>query len=126
MTVRVDVQGADRLAGTLTDARADLGDLSDPGEDAGRLLVREARRRAPKRSGALAASVTVTQVTGQGVTVSAGSGRVVYAGVQENGWRARRIRARRYMAGALDSQERAVIDTYRDEINDITNTVKGV
>jgi HK97 gp10 family phage protein len=123
--IRVEVDGADRLAATLDDAGADLADLQDAGTDAGRLVEREARRRAPKRSGALAASVTVTQVTGQSVRVSAGSGRVVYAGVQENGWRARNIRAHRFMRGALTAQERAVVEAYADQVDDIVDTVKG-
>jgi HK97 gp10 family phage protein len=123
--LRVEVDGADRLAATLEAAGDDLADLEDAGTEAGRLLVGEARRRAPKRSGALAATVTVTQVTGQSVRVSAGSGRVVYAGVQENGWRARNIRARRFMRGALTDQQGAIVEAYRDEVDDIVDTVKG-
>lgn len=52
----VTVDGADRLAATLARAATDLGDLTEPLTAAGDELQADARARAPRRTGQLAAS----------------------------------------------------------------------
>jgi hypothetical protein len=114
------------LAASFDRLSDDLDDLDDAGRQAGRVLMVDAQRRAPRKSGRLRASITVdVDDHGQAVTVSAGGGRVAYAGVQEGGWPRRNIRAHHYMRDALRSQSDEVVDAYADTVDDAVDKVRG-
>lgn len=122
--IRVDVDGADQLADTLAAAADNLADLRRPGDRAGDLLADDARRRAPRRSGRLRASIRAVAEP-RGATVTAGGSGVRYAGVQEYGWRRRGIRPRYFMADAAAANTDRVVDVYGDQVGDILDQVKG-
>jgi hypothetical protein len=60
----IQVIGADHLSSTLKAAGASLGDLSQPSQAAGAMVVSAARARAPKRTGALAGSIVARSIEG--------------------------------------------------------------
>ena len=122
ISARVD--GADTVAATLTDAGDDLDDLTAPGEQAGAVLVADARRRAPRRSGRLRASIRAVAAA-HGATVSAGGARVPYAGVQEHGWRRHHIRGSHYLSGSADANADRVAELYGTRVGQIMDQVKG-
>lgn len=122
--IRVDVDGADQLADSLAGAGRELSDLSRAGDRAGGQLVDDARRRAPRRTGRLRATIRVVAEP-RGATVSAGGPGVRYAGVQEYGWRRRGIRPRRFMRDAAAANTDRVADAYGDQVGDILDDVKG-
>jgi hypothetical protein len=74
--------------------------------------------RVPVVSGRLAASIRSTGQARTGV-VRAGSAGVPYAGVIHYGWPKRNIRANPFLTSALDRQEDAVVDVYRDGVADL-------
>jgi HK97 gp10 family phage protein len=122
----VHVEGADELAASFTALSDDLEHLDEAGRQAGRVLAVDAQRRAPRDTGRLRASIVVdVDDHGQAVTVSAGGGRVAYAGVQEGGWPRRNIRAHHYMRDALRSQSDKVVDAYGDEVDEAVDKVRG-
>ena len=104
----VKVRGADEVARTLRAAADDLRNLDAVNREAGALVARTAQRGAPRRTGRLAASITVTAGP-ERVAVATG---VVYAGVQEGGWARRGIRGRHYMRTGLQANQDAVLALY--------------
>ena len=74
---------------------------------AGRIVVREARRRAPKLTGRLARSIVATNT---GV-----ESRTIYGGVQEFGWEARNITAQPHIYPAIYAQEDKIINLFVKE-----------
>lgn len=122
--IRVDVDGTDQLADTMAGAADDLRDLRRPGDRAGDLLADDARRRAPRRTGRLRASIRAVAEP-RGATVTAGGPGVRYAGVQEYGWRRRGIRPRHFMRDAAAAKADRVADVYGDRVGDILDDVKG-
>ena len=86
-------RGLSRLMGDLQDMRV----FHDIAETASRVAV----SFTPRRSGALAASVRPAAARNR-ATVTAGSARVPYAGVQNYGWPARGIPAVDFLARTDD------------------------
>lgn len=112
------IQGADTLARTLAQASRQLADLTDPGRAAADALAVPARQRAPRLSGALAASI---QTTATKTEATVGS-PLVYAPVINYGWPGHNIRARRFLtADAADWQA-----PYLDHLTTTISTVKGI
>lgn len=123
--MRVDVDGADQVAATLSAAGDQVADLDDAGRAAGRLVETDARRLAPRRSGRLVGTIR-TVAGAAGAVVSAGSPAVVYAGVHEYGWPRRNIRGRHYMRDATERNRDRVLAVYVDAVDDALDEVKGV
>lgn len=121
----VRVRGADTVARTMRAAATDLDDLSGATRTAAGMLARAAQNTAPRRTGALAASIRVTAGPGRGA-VTAGGTAVRYAGPIEGGYRRRNIAPRLYMRRALDAQFSAMIDTYRTDVAKATEQIRGV
>jgi hypothetical protein len=105
------VSGADELERTMRQAGDDLGDLSAAAKRAGDTVVGAARGRAPRRSGALAASL-FPLVTAAGVTVQAG---VAWAGPVHWGWPARHIAANPFLSEAATRTEDTWVGYFADE-----------
>jgi len=116
----VTVRGVDHLQATLNAAAAELGDLAGAHAEAARILAAGAAARAPKRTGALAASIRVQ--TGRPVQVSTA---LVYAGVQEFGWPARRIRARRFIRDAVPGTRDQWLPVYERAVAAALDKVQG-
>jgi phage gpG-like protein len=121
MSRAVTVVGGDRLARTLRTAADDLRHMSDAHRAAGDEVARNVRQRSRRRTGRLAASFTVT-VADDGASVGSG---LVYAGVQEYGWRRRNISPSYALRGGLDASVGAVGNIYLDAVEDAIGKVKG-
>lgn len=120
----VTVRGADEVARTLNDLADRLGDLGDVDAAAGAVIARSAQGYAPRRTGALRASITV-QVAEAGATITAGVQlRDARALVQEYGSR-RGVTGKFYMRRAADSQESAVVDQYETAVKSAADKVRG-
>lgn len=123
---RISVRGAAELKSSMAALADDLTDLESPGRAAGAVIVAAAQGFAPRRTGALRASIIVDNVGTTGVVVSAGSGiSRPYPAVQEFGSRRRHIVAHRYMRQAADRKERAVVTEYETAIDRAVDKVKG-
>jgi hypothetical protein len=120
--VTVTLEGSANLARTLGDAGRDLGDLTPAHQAAADRVAAQARARAPRRSGRLAATIRAT-ADKTGGTVAVG---VVYAGVQEYGWPARRIPAQAYLIPAGEAAAPGLANEYGTEVQDILGHVRGV
>jgi len=121
----IRVRGADEVARTLSAFADDIEDLADTGAEAAGLVQRAAQGFAPRRTGALRASITVARAE-HGATVTAGVGiRRPYPSIQEYGSNRRGITAKRYMQRAGDQQEKPVADLYETTIDKLGNQVKG-
>lgn len=114
----VKVQGADTLARTLDAAAADLDDLTDANRAAGEMVRNEAAGRAPRKTGALAASLRV-EAGPQRALITAG---VRYAGFQEYG--TRYVSPKYYLQGALADAD--VEEPYYQAADAALGKVRGV
>jgi hypothetical protein len=85
-----------------------IADLSAPDEALGDMVLAEARRTAPRRSGALVASLELVPAH-PGVVVGTD---LVYAAPIHYGWPARNIEAQPFMDEALDTIGDDVIRPY--------------
>jgi hypothetical protein len=89
----VKVVGLGALIRSLKQAERDMEDLKDANAEAARIVLDEARRRAPRRSGRLAASGRTNRAAKK-ASVMFGRASVPYAGVIEYGWPAHHLAAR--------------------------------
>jgi len=121
MSGAYQVRGADELRVSLGAAADDLRDLSDAGRRAGDTVVSAARGRAPRRTGALAASVFAV-ADSSGVRVAAG---VVWAGPVHWGWPARNIAAQPFLSDAATTTEATWVGFYADAVVAAVQGVKG-
>ena len=119
--VQVHVQGDERLAATMKAAAKAVADMSGTSREAAELLAVSARGRAPVDTGALSQSITA-EATHEGAQVSSD---LVYAGVQEWGWRARGIPAQPFMVPALDEHTERIADLYERAADAAIDKVKG-
>lgn len=116
------VDGADRFRATLADAARGLHDLEPVDREVGNLIVGAARP--PHVSGALENTITY-DADAAGVTLKAGSGQVLYAGVIHNGWPAHHIKAQPFFTKAIDEKTEAIADLYAGHVADVLATVEG-
>ena len=114
------IEGGDRLAATLHAAGAALVDLVDVNAAAGGLVHAVAVRRAPRRSGRLAGSLT-TKATATGVVW----GSTEHYSVPVH-FGSRYMTARPFYTEAIDTQETAIADLYTEHVTDVLDTVKGI
>lgn len=99
---------------------ADVSDLKAAFQKIGNIVVGEAQSLAPKKSGALAASIRPSNTKNKSI-VRAGSARVPYAGVQHFGWPRRNIKATNYLYKASESKQAEVLRTLEEELERIAN-----
>jgi Bacteriophage HK97-gp10, putative tail-component len=124
---RVTVHGAENVQRTLRNLADDLDDLDDAADSAGRVVVAAAQGFAPRRTGALRASVTYVARKAGSVEVSAGSGIPrPYPAVQEYGSPRHGIKPVRYMRRAADTQEQRVVNEYETAVSRAADKVKGI
>lgn len=117
--MEVEVEGADTLARTMRQAAESLGaGVAGADADAARLIALDARRRAPRRTGALASTVTST-----GPVIRAGSPTVPYAGYVEYG--TRRMSARPFLRPAADANQPRVVVLFKTAAARILSRIRG-
>jgi HK97 gp10 family phage protein len=115
------IRGKERLSSTLAAASRNVANMPPAvHQQAGNIVARSARSKAPTRTGRLRNSISAT-TTGSGATVTAG---VPYARFQNYGTRF--VRARRFMDNALDDNVDRVLDVYDREVDKQLDRVKGV
>lgn len=113
-----------QLRATLKRAGIDLADLKNANERAGQTVAQWAGVRAPRRSGALGATVRAARQVGR-ARVMAGGGAVPYAGPIHWGWPARNITAQPWISESAQQTEPAWVRDYLDEINKVIGKVRG-
>jgi hypothetical protein len=101
-----------------------LEDMQPANREVSDLMARRAADNAPRRSGALAASVQ-PRATATTATVISGTGTVRYAGVIEGGWRARGIRPTHFTARAVEETAPAAIQVYEQAVDRAISGIKG-
>jgi phage gpG-like protein len=117
----VVVVGADRLQATLRRAARDVGHMDRAAASVGSQVTRDARGRAPKRTGRLARSITPRVVAPD---VEIGS-TLVYAGVIHNGWPRHNISAQPFLADTLAADQPRIVATYAADVDRALDNVKG-
>lgn len=122
--MRIDVDGARELRRDLRRMGDDLADLKDAHAAAAALVAAEAGRRAPKRTGRLAASVRGNRAISR-ATVSAGRASIPYAGPIHWGWAAHNIDPNPFVSDAATATEPAWLALYTAGIDRATGRVAG-
>ena len=119
MSASITVRGVDRFQRTVGDAADQLRNLAV----ANRQVADGVRRaaRPPRRTGRLAASLTVAASPTE-ATVSSG---LVYAPVIEYGWAGHNIEPTGFLTEALDGRYAATVDVYGAVIDTAISNVKG-
>jgi hypothetical protein len=117
--IRIVVTGGDVVAQTLRKLGIRTSDLSDPMGIIGNRVVADARSLAPKKSGALAASVFLERDKTRATIGSP----LVYAGPINYGWRRRNISPSLFLNRAADVKAEYAADVIAAEIN---QQIRGV
>jgi hypothetical protein len=120
----VRVEGARELRRTLKRAGDDLADLKAANAKAGQTVAQWAAVKAPRRTGALGASVRAGKAVGR-AQIMAGNAAVPYAGVIHWGWPARRITAQPFIVEAAQATQPAWEAAYLDDMQRVVDRVKG-
>lgn len=116
--VRIKVTGADAVARDLQALGRDVSNPTAALDQIGAQGARVVGGFAPRRSGRLA-STTKARTRSGGVTVFSGGGGVDYASVQNYGWPARNIPAKRYLQradGVLEPYATRTLDREIDRL----------
>ena len=119
--VGVEVDGLNKLRRAvvkLDDAAKQ--DFKQAGYMAAMVIVEEAKRLVPYRTGALADSIRAGKVVSGG-KVYAGRARVPYAGPIHFGWANRNIRPNPFLYDAADKRVNEVMDAYIAQVYEIWN-----
>lgn len=122
VTVRVD--GARRLRRDLRAVAGDLDDLKDAAAAAAAVVSSAAAAGAPRKTGALAASVRGNRAAGK-ATVSAGGARLPYAGPIHYGWPAHGIEGNPFVTDAAQRTESSWLPAYQADLDRATDRVNG-
>jgi hypothetical protein len=121
----VRVEGLDQLVRTLNKAKADLGDLKDANQAAGRMVAADAVARAPRRTGRLAGTIRASRQARRAQVV-AGRSSVPYAGPIHWGWPARGIASQPFLSAAAQATEPRWVPLYLKDVQAAVDKVKGV
>ena len=122
MITGIEIKGAERFASTTAEAAGKLADLSGAGAEAGRIVADLAAATAPRRTGALAASVQ-PEVAENVATIGSD---LVYAPPIHNGWAAHNIRPQPFLDDAVRSSEAQWVGAYDKALQTAIDTVEGV
>lgn len=116
------VTGAEQLSASLARFKTELGDLGRAHRAAALIIAAAASRSAPRRTGALAASIRPEALrSGAAVVVDARYGGVVHAG-----WPAGGIPARPFLTRAVASSAAAWVGCYEAEVAAAAAKVWGI
>lgn len=125
MTATVTVRGARELRATMRRADVELTELRDVHAAVAGLVAGAARPAAPRDTGALASTVRGNRAQSR-ATVSAGFGRIPYAGPVHWGWPARNITAQPWIADTATRTEPTWVQLYRAGVARIVSRIRGV
>jgi hypothetical protein len=110
-TYRFEIEGEQDVRQALRKVEAELNDLKQANQDASQIVLAAARGRAPRRSGALAASGRATPQDRQASV----SFSVPYANPIHWGWRARNIKPQPFAISAAEATQPVWLRKY--EVN---------
>jgi hypothetical protein len=119
-TVRVEGLGA--LIRALKAAEVGVDDLKRANQEASRIVLAAAQTRAPRRTGALAASGRVNKAARK-ANVLFGNARVPYAGVINYGWPARHIKAHPFATDAVEATRAVWLPLYESDLQRILDEI---
>lgn len=105
-------------------AEADLTDLKAAHSTIADLVLAEAERRAPRRTGRLAASVRASATPSYSV-VRAGRASVPYAAPIHWGWRARGIQQNPFLQDAIEDNRDQITGLMLHHLEKIIQTIEG-
>ena len=111
----VKVEGLREVVRSLERFGAEVSDLKAAFRKIGTIVQRDAQSLAPKKTGALAASIRPSNTKNKSV-IRAGSGRVVYAGVQHYGGY-NNISPHPFLTNAVARNQQQVVRTLDQELN---------
>ncbi len=115
----VKIQGLREVQRALGDLSGDLKNEMKPTHlKAAQIVLPEAQRLAPFRTGNLSASLRAS-ATRTGGRIRAGSAAVPYAGPIHFGWPARSIRPQPFVYEALDPRRDEVLEVYTKRLNEL-------
>lgn len=120
----VKVEGLGQLVRTLTAAGKGVEDLKEANQAASRIVLEEARRRVPRRTGRLEATGRVNKAAKK-ANVLFGNKRVPYAAVIEYGWPARNIGPHPYVSPAAEATRDQWLPEYEKNVQTLLDDVKG-
>lgn len=116
MATGVRIEGLNQVTRALLELGLEVDDLKDAFSRVAREGAIIAADLAPRRSGALAATVRGNRAKNKAV-VAAGKGRVKYAGVINYGWPKRGIQASSFMQKADEAMRPLALELLEEEIN---------
>lgn len=117
-------KGVRQLAKDLRELEGGVAELREANQKVGKIVVAEARRRAPRVSGKLAASTKATRAPHR-VKITGGGARTPYAGPIHWGWPKRNIAPQPFVTTAAYDTQPEWVDAYRADIQRLTDKVKG-
>lgn len=113
------IEGLREVQKALRDVSSDLAnEMKATHKEAAEIVVEGAKRYAPVRTGALAASIRAA-ATRTGGRVRVGAASVPYAGPVHFGWPARRIKPQPFVYEALDPRRDDIANLYAERISRI-------
>lgn len=114
----IRVEGADALRKALRNLEDGTKDLKAAHLDAAEIVATDARPRARRKSGRMAASVRAAGQAKQGV-VRAGFAALPYVSIQHFGHPARNISPNPFLYDALDARSSQVVETYEKHVDNL-------
>ena len=119
----IRIEGLNKLTRQMKALEGDVsGAVKELNGELAADVAETARRRVPRRSGALAGSIRSSGQARTGV-VRAGKGGVPYAKVIHFGWRRHNISPQPFLYDALDERRQYVIDRWTHELKTLVNKV---
>lgn len=118
----VNVPGLRQLVTTMRRAGVDMADLKEANRAAGEIVSVGGRQAAPRRTGALAASIRPSK-TARKAVVRAGGYGIRYARFQEFG--SRKNRATHYLYGSAWRTQPQWVPEYERELSRIVARIQG-
>jgi len=119
----IHVEGLNKLTRDLKTLEGDVvGSMKKLNAELAEDVAQTARRKVPRRSGALAGSIRSSGQARTGV-VRAGSSGVPYANVIHFGWAKHNIRPQPFLYDALDSRADDIARRWADELDRIVRKV---
>lgn len=114
-TLRYEIENIDQLRKALRQASDHLAELKEANREAARIVTTVAVGRAPRRTGALAASGRPSGGAKR-ATITFGSARVPYANPIHWGWPARHIKPSLFAIEAVDASRPEWFSEYEQNI----------
>lgn len=118
----VNVPGLAKLVRTMRKAGIDMSDLKAANQAAGSIVSAGGRQSAPRRTGALAASIRPSK-TARKAVVRAGGGRIRYARFQEFG--SSKNEATHFLYGSAERTQPEWVPEYERELSRIMARIQG-